>query len=83
MHVRKFAFFQFKLMQGGKTDLIQRIDNDVTNMNTISKGFIAIPWKFACSLTCHVQNKKLKAFFGAKTAVYINSNSAPPPWIRQ
>ena len=32
--------------QGGETDLIQRIDSDVTNINTISKRFIAIPWKF-------------------------------------
>ena len=26
--------------QGGETDLTQRIDSDVTNMNTISKSFI-------------------------------------------
>ena len=30
------------LNQGGETDLIQRIDSDVTNMNTVSKCFIAI-----------------------------------------
>ena len=44
--------------QGGETDLIQRIDSDVTNMNTISKRFIANPWKFKCPLTCPVQNNK-------------------------
>ena len=44
--------------QGGEMDLIQRIDCDVTNMNTISKCFIAIPWKFKCPLTCPVQNNK-------------------------
>ena len=43
------------LCQGGETDLIQRIYSDVTNMNTISKSFIAIPWKFKCPLTCPVQ----------------------------
>ena len=40
--------------QGGETDLIQRIDSDVTNINAISKCFIAIPWKFKCPLTCPV-----------------------------
>ena len=39
-------------LQGGETDLIQRIDSDVTNMNTISKSFITIPRKFKCPLTC-------------------------------
>ena len=43
---------------GGETDLIQRIDSEVTNMNTISKRFITIPWKFKCPLTCPVQNNK-------------------------
>ena len=43
-------------LQGDETDLIQRIDSDVTNMNTISKCFIAIPWKFKCPCTCPVQN---------------------------
>ena len=46
------------LNQGGEMDQIQRIDSDVTNMNTFSKSFIAIPWKFKYSLTCPVQNKK-------------------------
>ena len=38
----------------GETDLIQSIDHDVTNINTISKSFIATPWKFKCL----VQNNK-------------------------
>ena len=45
-------------IQCGETDLIQRIDSDVTNMNAISKCFIAIPWKFKCPLTCPIQNSK-------------------------
>ena len=45
-------------LQGGETDLIRRIDSDVTNMNTISKGFIATPWEFKCPLACPVQNNK-------------------------
>ena len=44
--------------QAGETDLIQRIDSDVTNMNTVSKSFITIPWKFKCPLKCPVQNNK-------------------------
>ena len=46
------------LTQVGETDLIQRIDSDVTNMNTISKSFIVIPGKFKCLLTCLVHNNK-------------------------
>ena len=46
------------LNQGGETDLIQRIDSDVTNMNTISESFIAISWKFKCPQTRPVQNNK-------------------------
>ena len=43
-------------IQGDETDLIQRIDSDVTNMNTISNSFITIPCKFKCLLTCPAQN---------------------------
>ena len=52
----------FDTLQGGETDLIQRIDSDVTNMNTISKSksLIATPWKFKCPLTCPVQNNNVK-----------------------
>ena len=39
-------------------DLIQSIDSDVTNMNTILKCFIAIPLEFKYPLTCPVQNNK-------------------------
>ena len=46
------------LCQRGEMDLIQRIDSDVTNMDTISNKFIAIPWKFKCPFTCPVQNNK-------------------------
>ena len=46
------------LAQGGETDLIQSIDSDVTNMTTISKCVITIPWKFKYLLTCPVQNNK-------------------------
>ena len=46
------------IIQGGETDLVQRIDSDVTNMKTISKSFIAIPWKLKCTVTCPVQNNK-------------------------
>ena len=45
--------FRTGFSQGGETDLIQRIDSDVTNMNTISKSFIDISWKFKCPLTCY------------------------------
>ena len=45
-------------IQGGETDLIQSIDSDVTNMSTILKNFIAIPWKFKYPFTCPVQNNK-------------------------
>ena len=44
--------------QAGETGLIQRIDSDITNMNTISKSFTAIPWKFKCPLIYPVHNNK-------------------------
>ena len=47
---------RFFLFQGGETDQIQRIDNDVANMNTIQKYFIAIPLNFKCPLSCTEQN---------------------------
>ena len=34
--------WKYHLDQGGEMDLIQRIDSDVTNMNTISKSYIVI-----------------------------------------
>ena len=38
--------------------LIQRIDSDITNMNTISKSYITISLNYKCPLISPVQNNK-------------------------